>query len=109
MDPRVPFSVVLSAFGAAASVVTSREAPAVISTRVAWLPPQPDFAPAGMDLRAIYARRILAIPKSTVPGCKIGTRVTVPEEGGGVAQEWRVDEIEREESDHFRGVMVPTS
>lgn len=104
MDLRVPFSEVLEAFGASAVVTPPGADP--ITTQVVWMPPTPDLVPTGLDLQAVSQRRILAIPRSTVPSCPRGTRVVVAEEDGGSPRAFVVDGPEREEVDHLRVVMV---
>jgi hypothetical protein len=105
MDVRVPFSVLLAAFGASA-VVTLPDAEPVTAT-VVWMPPSPDLVPAGLELQAVQVRRVLAIPRATVPSVPRKTTVVVPEIDGGSPRAFMVDAIEREEPDHVCVVLVP--
>ena len=107
MDARALFSSVLGAFGV--SAVVTRPGLDPITTEVVWVPPSPDFAPEGMDFKALSMRKVLAIPRSTVPTCPRGTVVVVAEIDGGSAQSFTVDGIERQEPDHHRAVMVDTA
>lgn len=104
MDARVPLSSALSAFGVSAVVTRPNTDP--ITTLVMWVPPAPDLVPSGMDFQFQSSRRVLVIPRSTVPACPVGTVVVVAEQHGDAARSFRVDSIERQEPDHTRAVMV---
>lgn len=104
MDARALFSSVMGAFGAPAVVTPLGLDP--VTTEVVWVPPSPEFAPEGMDFKTLSMRKVLAIPRSTVPICKVGTVVVVPEIDGGATKTWHVDGIERQEVDHTRALVT---
>jgi len=104
MDARVPFSIVLAAFGLAATVARPGDASA-ISTQVAWLPAQPDEVPFGLDHQALHMRKVLAFPRATVATVPTGTVVMVAEESGGSTRRFVVDQVIHQEADHTRAVM----
>lgn len=104
MDARAQFSSVLGAFGV--SAVVTRPGLDPITTEVVWVPAAPNFAPEGMDFQALSMRKVLAIPRATVPTLPTGTVVLVAEIDGGAPATFVVDAIDRHESDHIRAVMV---
>ncbi len=101
MDVRVPFSTAQVAFGTQA-VVTRPGDTASITATVVWMPPDPSAVPVGMDLQALSMRKVLAVPKATVPTCPQGTVIVVAEQDGNAAERFVVEGPERAESDHHR-------
>lgn len=106
MDLRPPLVAALDAFAVAATVTTPG-GPAV-QTRVIWLPPVTVENPSGAGLRRAEAKRVLAVPSADVPVVPRGTVVHAPAVEGGPATDWRVDEAERVDSDHYRALVLPS-
>lgn len=97
----------LDAFGLAATVSPPGE-PSVETTAL-WLPPVTVEAPSGSDFRRAEQKRVLALPLSGLPAVPRGTTVTVAEYEGAMPVDWKVDEAERVDFDHFRLLVVPSS
>ncbi|KKM71001.1 hypothetical protein LCGC14_1434940 [marine sediment metagenome] len=105
MDLRPPLKAALDAFGLPATV-TPPGGPTVQTTAV-WLPPVTVDQPTTSDLRRAEPRRVLALPLAEAPQVPRDTVVSVPEHKGAVAADWKVDEAERIDFDHWRMMVVP--
>lgn len=106
-DLRVPLDPLFRAFGVAVTVTPPGED--AIETTGVWVSPLTETWPAGLDLERSEPRHVLALRRDEVASVPRGTVVVAPEQGGGDDQTWRVDGIERVESDHHRVVLVPVS
>ena len=104
-DLRPPLALALDAF-ALDAVVTPPSGPAV-QTRAIWLPPVTVEYPSGSEFRRAESRRVLALPLEGLPQVPRGTVVTVPESEGAPTADWKIDEAERVDFDHYRAVVVP--
>ncbi len=72
-----------------------------------WLPPiTVDHPGDGLQQRAEPWRR-LAIPLSSVPQVPRGTVVAVPEYKGAAVANWKVDDADRLDHDHYRMTVLP--
>lgn len=105
MDLRPPLGAALNAFGLSAVVTPPAGLP--VSTTAFWLPPTTEEVPVGGEFRRAEPRRVLVLPRVDVPQVPRGTVVTVAEEEGGAASDWRVDSMEGLSHDHHRVVVVP--
>lgn len=105
MDLRPSIESALGAFALDARVVPP-DGPAV-ETRAFWLPPITEDYPTAGDQRRAEPRRRLVIPLDGVSQVPRGTVVTVPEYEGADASDWKVDEADRLDHDHYRLVVVP--
>lgn len=103
-DLRPTFESPLGSFGLDA-VVTPPGGPAV-ETRAVWLPTTTEDYPTAADQRRAEPRERLALPLDDVPQIPRGTVVTVPKCRGAVATNWKVDEVDRVDDDHYRVVVV---
>jgi hypothetical protein len=80
---------------------------AAVGTRAIWLPPQTVDHPVGSEMRRAEMRRVLALPLEGLPQVPRGTVVSAPEQEGAAAANWRIEEAERVDFDHYRAVVVP--
>lgn len=77
-----------------------------VNTTCVWMPPPlEEPRPVGTNFQRREPRRLLALPRNVLSTMPIGTTVVAPEAKGGANKTWRVDELDRVESDHWR-VMV---
>lgn len=98
----------LAAHGVAATV--TRPAPDNTPALVTgiWLEPlTQEEVPHGREFPRREPRRIFAIPKSALAAVPRNTLIVATEpRSGAVAQTWRVDGVERADTDHWRLVVV---
>lgn len=106
-DARVAPDPIMAAFGV--SAVVTRPAPDAtpITTTVVWHPTQTEDVPVGNEFARREPRRVLAVRRDEVPTMPRGTLVVCAEESGGASETWRVDALDRYESDLIRVVVVP--
>lgn len=107
MDTRPSLSAALAAFGITGATVTRPSADPITGVTVMWLPPAVGTGPVGMEFQAISSRRVIAIPRSSVPTLPVGTTIVCPEYQGGESRTWKTDEQAQVEYDHWRAVVVP--
>lgn len=107
-DSRPSLTAALAAFGLTGATVTRPNAAAIIGVTVMWVSPSVGVGPVGMDLQAVSSRRVMVLPRSTVPTLPKGTVVVAPEYDGGALRVWVVDEFAQIEYDHWRAVVVPS-
>lgn len=89
-----------------AVIVTPPNALAV-STRGIWVTLITEAFPTGFEVQRKMAPRVLALRRDAVPAVPRGTLVTVPAATPAALEEvWRVDGMERADSDHWRVVVV---
>jgi hypothetical protein len=100
-DVRPPISAALDVFGLAATVTVPGEAS--VSVTAFWLPP----VAYSQEFHPNERKRILVLPLAALPELPSGTIVNVPEVAGGQASDWKVNEVDRVEFDHYRAVVVP--
>lgn len=103
-DIRPPIGAAVGAFGLSATL-TPPGGPSV-ELKVFWLPSHPvDYA---LEYRRSEQRRTLVIPTSELAQLPVrGTIVAVAEHAGAAVTDWKVDEADRTDYDHYRAVMVP--
>jgi hypothetical protein len=104
-DLRPSIDAALGAF-ALDAVVTPPDQEAV-ETVAFWLPPTTIQPPTGSEFRRAELRRVLVLPLVGLPEVPRGTVVAVAEFDGGDVREWKIDEAERLDFDHYRAVVVP--
>ena len=105
MDLRPSIEAALAAF-ALEAVMTPPGGPAV-EARAIWLPSTTVEYPTGSEYRRAEMRRVIALTLDGVSLIPRDTIVTAPEYSGAVAVDWKVDESERVDFDHWRVVVVP--
>ena len=76
-------------------------------TRAIWLPPVSVEYPTGTEFRRAEARRVLALPLEGLTEVPRGTVVSVAPSEGSVVRDWKIDEAERVDADHYRVIVVP--
>lgn len=105
-----------------AATVTTRHAETSIPTRGIWLSSLLDESgPVGGDFRKRRTRQLMALPRSAaaaavltaaglavaaVPAIERDDIVTAAPMTGGAAVEWRVDEIDTADADHWRVILT---
>ena len=80
---------------------------ASVPTRAFWLPLTTEPVPSGGELRRSEPRRVIVVPKSTIPKLPRGTIISIPEYEGAVASDFKVDSLEHSGHDEHRAVVVP--
>lgn len=112
-DVRVPFGLLMEAFGVDATVTIPGGDP--IATAGVWiLPSTPEF-PSNEELGGGYGgnfqrrepKRVLALSRDAVPTVPRGTDVIAPERAGDAPRAWMVDALEHVDADHTRVLVVP--
>jgi hypothetical protein len=104
-DLRPSIAAALRAFGLPAVVTPPGGDP--VETVAVWLPPRTPEYPTGAEYRRAEPLRVLALPLAGLPQVPRGTVVTVAEYQGGTASDWKTDETDRLDFDHYRAVVVP--
>lgn len=100
----------LSVHGVAATV--TRPAPdntPVVTTGIWVNRPLEEERPYGTDFQARRPRLVMALPRSALSTMPRGTTVVAPEQQGGANKTWKVDELDRTETDHWRVVLVASN
>ncbi len=103
-DFRVPFAVVLDAFGVPATV--TREDADPIETEGVWVLPSMDLVPSGLALQVSAKHRLIAFDRDAVPTLPKGTSIVAPERLGEAEQGWIVEDQELADADHIRALVV---
>lgn len=106
-DLRPSIGQALDAFGLDAVVTPPGGSP--VSTRVIWLPPITVEHPVGGEFRRAEVRRVLAMPLEGLGEVPRGTVVTAPEFEGADAADWKIDDAQRIDFDHYRAVVLPSA
>ena len=105
-DLRPSFDSVRGAFGLTATV--TRPSESAVTATIVWVPPVSTEYPQG-EYRRAEPLRVLAIGSDDVANVPRGTIINVALEAGGVASDWKADEVNRVDSDHSRVVVVPSA
>jgi hypothetical protein len=100
-DARVPFAILLDAFGVPATVTVPNGGP--VEAQGIWVTPTTDDRPGSLDVRRREPTRTFALA-TPVPR---GTVIVAPEMEGLDAQRWRVDGFAVVEVDHVRVLVIP--
>ena len=104
-DLRPEFEAASAPFGVDAVVTPPGGSP--VQTRIIWLPPITVEHPIGTELRRAEPKRVLALPLDGLGEVPRGTIVTAPEYEGAEASDWKIDEAERVDFDHYRATVLP--
>lgn len=105
MDLRPTIESALDAFSVDA--VVTPPGGAAVETRAIWLPPTSVEHPVGSEARRAELRRVIALPLAGLPQVPRGTVVSAPPEEGADPADWRIEDAERVDFDHYRAVVVP--
>jgi len=107
-DARVPMDPILGAFGVPATVTRPAPDDTPIETTGVWISPLTADAPGGgFELQRRERRYLLVLDRDTVPTVPRGTRVEAPERLDGTVRTWRVDSLERVDTDETRVWVIP--
>jgi hypothetical protein len=79
-----------------------------VEARGIWITTATDDVPSGGEFQRRVPARVIAISRAAVPSLPRGTVIVGPEKAGTdeVAKWWKVDGIDRVESDHTRVVVL---
>lgn len=105
--------VSLGAHGVPATVTRPAPDDDPVSTTVVWQPNarrtrSDEVYPFRNELDQRQAeRRVVSVPVSGLSTLPIGSVITAALIAGGTAKSWRVEELEREEAEERRVVVVP--
>ncbi len=98
---------IFGVMGVAATVTRPEPDDAPITTTATWVSPSTEDAIDGFDLQRREPRSVLALRFADVPTVPRGTTIVVAPMTGGAAIRWRVDGVDRLESDLGRYVVIP--
>lgn len=103
-DIRPPIGAAVGAFGLPATLTPPGGLAVQLS--VFWLPSLPvDYR---LEYRRSEQRRTLVIPTSGLAQLPArGSVLAVAEQAGAAVTDWKVDEADRTDYDHYRVVVVP--
>jgi len=104
------FTVNLAAHGVPAVITRPAPDETPVTTRGIWLPSLTDEQRVGGDAQAANPRKVFVIPRDTTFTSRPprGTLISAPDETGTDARLWRVDGLERSESDQWRLILLPS-
>jgi len=97
---------VIRAFGVEVEVIVTPPGGAPVSTSGVWLPPRSLDNLAEGSFQRAEQKRVFCLPLDGLPAVPRGTIVSAPESKGAAVANWRVDEAERVDFDHYRAVVM---
>jgi len=106
MDARVPFELLLDAFGVPATVTRPAPDEDPILTTGVWLPPDTESVPTGARVGRREVKRLLAFRVEDVPSLPTRSRVIAAERLGDSEKVWQVDGMAVFDVDHWRVTVV---
>ncbi len=105
MDIRPALDAPIGAFGLSVTVTPPYEA--TVQTYGIWHGSLFEDAPVGQELTRRDPRRVMSLPRADIADVPRGSLVVAPEMEGEASKNWRVDGIEKTESDHVRVILIP--
>lgn len=106
MDLRPTLAAALGAFAHSLPAVVTPPDDSPVETQAFWLGYKTEEQEVA-EFRRSELRRVLVLPRETVPRVPRGTIIAMPEQEGGPVAEWRVDAMDSFQPDHHRVVVVP--
>lgn len=98
---------IFGVLGVPATVTRPDDAP--IATTVIWVTPVMEDLPVGSDeFSRREPRKVLALRRDQVSTVPRGTVIEAPERKGGCSKVWKVDGLERQDSEHHRVIVIKT-
>lgn len=104
------FAVNQAVHGVPATVTRPAPDQTPVTTTGIWAVSLTDEQRIGSDVQAANPRKVFVIPRDVTFDTRPprGTLIEAPDETGSVAKLWRVDGLERSESDQWRLIVLPS-